>query len=164
MSDQNPTPPADGEPGMPSGGPQYGGPTPGQPPAGGMPPSYGDAQYGGQPAQPYRPTAMTPSDENTWSALAHFGGLVISFLAPLIVLLVKGNDSPRVRANAVEALNFQLSVLIYSVISSILIIILIGLLMLLAVGIGALVLCILAGIKALNGEDYRYPLTIRLVK
>jgi len=167
MSEHNPTPPSDGQPGVP--------PTPGPgatPPAGEQPsyqaptppPAYGQPQYGAPQQQGYNPGAMTPSDENTWSALAHFGGIVLGFLAPLIVMLVKGPESPRVRANAVEALNFQISIMIYVVISMILVIVLIGIFTAIATGIAALVFAIIAGVKALNGEDYRYPLTIRLVK
>lgn len=167
MSEQNPTPPSDGQPGVPptygsgdatpptGGQPQYQAPTP--------PPAYGQPQYGAS-QQGYNPGAMTPSDENTWAALAHFGGIVLGFLAPLIVMLVKGPESPRVRSNAVEALNFQISIMIYMVISMILVIVLIGFLTAIATGVAALVLSIIAGVKALGGEDYRYPLTIRLVK
>ncbi len=146
-----PPPPSTPEPTEPAG--QL---PPNSPPP---PPSYG--QY--QPQQHVGGT-LAPSDENTWVALGHFGGIVLGFLAPLIVMLVKGNESPRVRAQAVEALNFQISMMIYMLISSILVIVFIGILGIIAVG-GLIIVCsILAGIKGLNGEDYRYPLTIRLVK
>ena len=62
-----------------------------------------------------------------------------------------------------ESLNFQISLLIYLVISFILIFVLIGFVMLVAVGLFALVVIILATIAASDGRDYRYPLTIRLV-
>lgn len=129
-------------------------------------PTYGAPTYGAPqpPQQPYHPGAMTPSDENTWSALGHFGGLVLGLLAPLIVLLVKGKDSARVRAQSVEALNFQISMTIYAIVSIPLMIVLVGFITLLAVSVMVIVFSILAGIKALNGEEYRYPLTIRLVK
>ena len=136
-------------------------PTPQEQPYGGMP-TYGSAPGPGTPPQQWS-GAMTPNDENTWSALAHFGGIILGLVAPLIVLLVKGNDSPRVRAQAVEALNFQISMMIYAVASVVLILVVIGIFTLIAVCIAVLVLSILAGVKALNGEDYRYPLTIRLV-
>ena len=87
----------------------------------------------------------------------------MGFLAPLIIMLVKGNDSAFVRRHAVESLNFQISLLIYLVISFILAFVLIGFLLMAAVGLFALIVIILATVKAANGEDYRYPLCIRLV-
>jgi len=62
---------------------------------------------------------MSPSDERTWAGLAHFGGLLLGFLAPLIVMLVKGEQSPRVRAQAVEALNFQIAFMIYMFVATV---------------------------------------------
>jgi uncharacterized Tic20 family protein len=79
------------------------------------------------------------------------------------VLLVKGKDSAFVRRHSVESLNFQISLLIYLAISFVLVFVLIGFFMLAAVGIFALIVIILATVKAANGEDYRYPLCIRLV-
>lgn len=80
-----------------------------------------------------------------------------------MVLLVKGKDSPFVRRHAVESLNFQISLLIYLVISVILAFVLIGIFLLIALGIFALVVIILATMAASNGQDYRYPLNIRLI-
>jgi uncharacterized Tic20 family protein len=108
------------------------------------------------------------SEERNWALAAHIGSLVaawfaMGFLAPLIVLLVKGKESPFVRRHAVESLNFQISLLIYMVASGILVLLIIGIFMLIALGIFALVVIILATIAASNGQDYRYPLTIRLI-
>ncbi len=63
-----------------------------------------------------------------------------------------------------EALNFSILSTIAYVVSSILIFAIIGILMVIAVGIGTLVLCILAAIAANKGERYRYPLNWRIVK
>jgi uncharacterized Tic20 family protein len=63
----------------------------------------------------------------------------------------------------VESLNFQISVLIYAIISAILLLLLIGFILLPAVGIFWLVFTIIGSVRASNGEDYRYPLTIRMV-
>ncbi|MEE8457427.1 MAG: DUF4870 domain-containing protein, partial [Acidimicrobiia bacterium] len=63
-----------------------------------------------------------------------------------------------------EALNFQLSILIYLIISGILVLVLIGILLIAAVVIFQLVMAIIAAVKAANGEMYRYPLTMRMVK
>ena len=68
------------------------------------------------------------------------------------------------RANAVESLNFNLSWLLYAIVSVILIFVGIGILLLLALGIAYVILIVIASIRANNGELYRYPLTIRLVR
>jgi uncharacterized Tic20 family protein len=146
----------------PAGQGQYGQtPYPPAPPGGpGQPP------YAGQPGAP---VPLTPSDEKLWAGMAHWGALIagmvagLAFLAPLLVLVVKGNASPWVRRNAVESLNFQLSMLIYAVVCIPLMFILIGFLLIVVVGIAWLVFTIIGAVKANNGEDYQYPLTIRMV-
>ena len=124
-------------------------PPPAPPPAAGGPSS--------------EPESLT-SDEKTWAMLAHVGGILIGFLAGLIVMLTKGKESDFVRDQAVEALNFQITVAIAWFVSFILIFVLIGLLLVFVVGIGSLVLMIMGGIAANNGQRYRYPINIRMVK
>jgi uncharacterized Tic20 family protein len=136
-------------------------------PPGPPPPPGGE----GQPPQPgygYGPVAVPTQEERNWALAAHVGTFVaawfaMGFLAPLVVMLVKGKDSAFVRRHSVESLNFQISLLIYLVISVVLAFLLIGFLVMAVVGVFALVVIILASIKAANGEDYRYPLCIRLV-
>ena len=136
------------------------------------PPPGGYGQYGnaGQPG-PASP------DDRTWAMVAHIGSLVTAwfafgFLAPLLVMLVKG-DSPFVRRHAVESLNFQISMLIYSVVGAVLAF----LVLLVTFGLAALVLIpllvvvllyllfavIQATVRASNGDDYRYPFTLRFI-
>lgn len=132
------------------------------------PPAYQQPGYQ-QPGYPVAPAMLSPSDERTWGTAAHWSALVamliggLSFLGPLIVMLTQGNKSPWVRRQAVESLNFQISMAIYAIVSAILIIVLIGLVLLLVVFAFAVIMPIVASIKTSNGEDYRYPLTIRLV-
>ena len=123
------------------------------------------------PPPPYGPaeTRLPPGQERNWGSAAHWSALVagfvtgLAFLGPLLVLLVKGNESDWVRRQAVESLNFQLSVLIYLVASGILVLLLIGIVLLIAVVVAWLVLTIMAAVRTANGEDFRYPLTIRMV-
>ncbi len=136
------------------------------------------------PQHPYgqEPDGWTPGGQPTamdrsWGGAAHWSALVAAFLAlaflgPLLVLLVR-SDSPWVRRQAVESLNFQLSMLIYGVVGGIVAIVVVlvtlglGLLAVVPVALAAaafwLVLTIIGAVKASNGEDYRYPLTIRMV-
>ena len=143
--DRQPPPPP-----PPSGG--YGEQPPPPPPPGGG--------YGQQPP----PGALgagqlSQSDERLWAMLSQIGAVLIGFIAPLIVLLVQGDKSPFVRAHAVESLNFQISLLIVGIPLTII-----------TCGIGAIIFVvgwvfeIIAGIKANNGEEYRYPVNIRMVK
>ena len=161
---------------------------PNQPPYGEDQPGYGQQSYGQQPygqqpygqnvpgevppgqppyGQPYGAGQPSP-DELTWGSAAHWSALVaafvaLAFLGPLIVMLTKGNESAYVRRQAVESLNFQLSILIYAAISFVLVFVLIGFLLLPIVGIVWLVFTIIGSVRSARGEDYRYPLTIRLV-
>lgn len=111
---------------------------------------------------------MTPQSERNWAMAAHLSSFLaayvaLGFLGPLVVLLVAGDRSPFVRRHAVEALNFNLTWLIYIVVAGILAFLLIGLPILLALGIGYVVLVILATVEANGGRFYRYPLTIRFI-
>jgi uncharacterized Tic20 family protein len=101
--------------------------------------------------------------------LAHLSALLaaivgLSFLGPLLVMLIQGPKSEFVRRQAVEALNFQITTYIAAFVSFILMFVLIGFLLIIVVGIGWLVLTIVASMAANRGEDYRYPFNIRLVK
>lgn len=118
---------------------------------------------------PPRPGQLSPQEERTWGMLAHLSAIVaaivfLAFLGPLLVLLIQGPKSDFVRRQAVEALNFQITTYLAAIVSAILIVVLIGLILLPLVGIVWLVLTILASIAANRGEDYRYPVNLRLVK
>jgi uncharacterized Tic20 family protein len=121
---------------------------------------------------------LAPSEERTWAILAHIGSLVaawfaMGFLCPLVIWLIYRDRSEYVRRHALESLNFQLSLLIYSIGSGFVVVILtfvtfglaaLLLIPLLAIGaIAALVVIIRGSVAASNGQEYRYPLTIRLV-
>jgi uncharacterized Tic20 family protein len=107
------------------------------------------------------PVVIPTSDEKTMAVLAHVLTFVASILAPLIIYLVKKNESPFVEAHAKESLNFQISVLLICIV---LLITIIGVLFIWVVGILAMVLVIVATIKASEGKLYRYPFTIRFIK
>lgn len=104
------------------------------------------------------------SESKGWAAAAQLIPLIgLSFIAPLVIWLIKRDEDPYVEYWSREALNFQLSLLIWIIVGIVTIIIVVGIFILIAVGIGALVLAIVAGIKAASGDLWRYPLTIRFV-
>jgi uncharacterized protein len=93
----------------------------------------------------------------------------MGFLAPLAIMFTVGQQSAFVRRHAVESLNFQISMLIYGAGAILFSILTIGLGLLVVIPLGlaflvaALVFLIQGSIKAANGEEYRYPLTLRFV-
>ncbi|GAA1691818.1 hypothetical protein GCM10009745_41480 [Kribbella yunnanensis] len=138
-----------------------------QPPQDNVPPPPPGPQFQQQPGfqpPPYQQQPLSPQDERTWSLLAHIGTIVLGFIAPLVVLLVQGEKSPMVRAHSVESLNFQITVTIGYVISSILMFVIIGIFTFFALWIAALVFAILATIAASKGLPYKYPFALRLVR
>ena len=123
---------------------------------------------------------MSPTDERLWATLAHVFALVtffllgLSLLGPLIVYVIYANRSQYVRGHAVEALNFNITILIawiaLIVVGVILTISIIGILLLIfliplafALWIYWLVITIVAAIQANQGQPFRYPLSIRFV-
>ena len=107
----------------------------------------------------YQPT----TDEKTMALLAHVLTILVGFIAPLVIFFVKKDESEYVREHAVESLNFQISVFIYAAVCIPLVFVIVGIPLLILIGTGALVLAIVATIKAAEGKDYKYPFTIRLV-
>lgn len=104
------------------------------------------------------------SDDRTWGIIAHLSGIFTSFFGPLVIWLIKKEESSFLNAQGKEALNFQITIAIAMFVSAMLSVILIGFLLMPIVGLAALVLSIMAAVKVSNGEAYRYPLTIRLIK
>lgn len=120
------------------------------------PPRY---PYAGPPAP-----SMSPADEKLWATLVHLGGLFFGFLAPLIGYLVLKDRGPFVRAHTATALNFQLTLLIAYVVGGILSIVIIGIFVLMAAYVLNIVFCIVAAVKANQGQPYTYPLSIPFVR
>jgi hypothetical protein len=88
----------------------------------------------------------------------------VGLILPLVVYLVMRRESAYVAGNAREALNFHISIYIYCLCSIPLVFIFVGIPILILIGICTLVLAIVAAVKSSDGEVYRYPLTLRLVR
>ncbi|MCS0499249.1 DUF4870 domain-containing protein [Protaetiibacter mangrovi] len=116
------------------------------------------------PTPDYAPTAeMSPADQRLWSTLTHVGGILFSWLAPLITYLVLKDRGAFVRAHTATALNFQLTLLIAYIVGSVLSVIIIGFLVLLAAWVLSIIFGIMAAIAANKGEFYTYPMSIKFV-
>lgn len=113
-------------------------------------------------------TASAVSAESrNWAILSHLSAFVAFFgvpslVGPLVAWIVK-KDDPYVADQAKEALNFNVSFLIYGALAALSIILIVGVILLPAVLITWFVLVIVATVKASQGEYYRYPFTLRLI-
>jgi uncharacterized Tic20 family protein len=110
------------------------------------------------------PSPIPKGNDKIWTVLSHLSFFIgVPFLLPLVVYFVMRKESEYVAENAREALNFHISVLIYSICCVPLVFIFIGAPLLVAIGISSLILAVVAAVKASDGLCYRYPLTLRLV-
>ena len=110
-------------------------------------------------------TAVPRGSDKIWAVLCHLSSFFsLPLLLPLVVYLAMRGESEYAAGNAREALNFHLSLLIYIVCCIPLTLILVGIPLMIAIGLGSLVFAIIAAVKASEGGCYHYPLTIRLVR
>lgn len=116
-------------------------------------------------------TTKKANPANTWGMLCHLTSLSMyigiplgNIVGPLIIWLLKKEEFPFVDEQGKESLNFQISLMIYGIISGILCFIVIGFLLLGALVIFDIVMVILASIKTSEGKSFQYPLTIRMIK
>jgi uncharacterized Tic20 family protein len=115
------------------------------------------------------PDLVLNSDSKNWAMAGHlsafvvFVGIPFPALGPLVVWLLKRGEDPYAEWHAKEALNFNISIMLYTIASAVLILALVGIILLPVVIISWFVLAIVGGVRASNGEYYRYPMTIRFV-
>lgn len=109
---------------------------------------------------------VSASDDKVMCVLCHALPIVTTLVAPLIIWLVKKDESPAVDAHGKETLNFHISILIYVIVGVIAMFATCGFLFFLplVVGVFGLVMSIIGSVKAGDGELLRYPLTIRMIK
>lgn len=141
-----------------------------QPGGYGVQPGYGPQPGGPGPAPQGYPT----NDDKVYALIAHWGGAAgvfigggfLGWVGPLIAYVAKGSQSPVVRAHAVSALNFHITWAVAYALSFVLAVITCGGLFFLPmlVWLVPLVFGIIGGFKATNGEFYRYPMSIQVIK
>jgi uncharacterized Tic20 family protein len=112
-------------------------------------------------------------DARMWAMFCHLGGLaallpilpvVGGIIAPLIIWQIKKDEHPFVDEQGKEAVNFQISILIYELVAGLLVFLCVGAFLLFAVMIFNIAFLVIAAIKANDGFHYRYPLCIRFIK
>ena len=125
--------------------------------------------------QPVGMSKEVNKDARMWAMFCHLAGLtgyimpvVANIVAPLIIWQIKKDDFPFVNEQGKEAVNFQISMSLYLIISAILWVplsfVCVGVFIPIAIGIVDLVFLLIAAVNANNGHHYRYPLTIRFIK
>jgi uncharacterized Tic20 family protein len=116
------------------------------------------------------PVNVPVTQDHTLETLCHLLGLAgltaipfANVLAPLVLWLLKKDTNPAVDLHGKEAINFQISMSIYTILAGLSMLIVVGIVLLPAVIITNLVLIVIASVRASRGEFYRYPLTIRFI-
>lgn len=104
------------------------------------------------------------SDDRTYAVLMHVGGLLVSFLVPVIMWAIKKDESPFINHHGRQAMNFHFSMWIYMIVSFFMILFLVGFFMILALVVLYFVFGILAAVAANKGEYYRFPAVIPFFK
>jgi uncharacterized Tic20 family protein len=112
----------------------------------------------------YMPNYSPTQDEKNIALLAHILTLVAPILAPLIIYVIKKNESDFIAYHAKESFNFQIAVIVAGIICFLLIFLVVGIFLIGILGIYATVLIIVATIRASEGRIYEYPFTINLIK
>jgi len=109
--------------------------------------------------------AQPTGNEKIWSMLSHLSALIgVGIILPLVIYLAMRHESEYLAQNAKEALNFHISIYIYALCCIPLVFIVIGIPILILLGIGSLILAIVATVRASDGGCYHYPLNLRLVR
>jgi uncharacterized Tic20 family protein len=110
------------------------------------------------------PSKPSPSnDDKNIATITHLSGMLFSFVPSLVVWLLKKDDNAYIAAEAKEALNFQVSVVIAQLVAAVLVWVLIGFLLMPIIWLANIALCIIAAINTSKGETYLYPFSLRLI-
>ncbi len=110
------------------------------------------------------------NNANTWAMILHlsvFSGYVVpiaGLIAPIVIWQIKKSEYPIIDAHGKVVMNFLISFAIYGVVGVVLTFVLIGIPLLALLGVLGIAFPIIGGIKANNGEVWRYPLTIEFLK
>ena len=103
------------------------------------------------------------NDEKTIAMFAHLITFMSSFIGPLVIYLVKKDESAFIADQAKEVLNFHLSVLIYFAVAFASLFLVVGLVVLPALGLFVFIVTVIGALRAYEGKAYRYPLCIRFI-
>lgn len=103
-------------------------------------------------------------DERLLAAAIYVSSFFTTIIGPLLIWLLKKNDSAFIDKHGKEYFNFVISYSVYMIISVILMIVLIGVVTAWIVGVLAFIFTIVAAIKAYEGKEYHIPLVFRIIR
>ncbi len=107
---------------------------------------------------------LQSKDERLLAAAIYVSSFFTAFIGPLVIWLIKKDESSFIDYHGREYFNFLISYTVYGIISGILILVLIGFVLVWLVGVLALVFTIIAAIKAYDGKEYRFPFIFRIIR
>lgn len=107
---------------------------------------------------------MATNDDRLMAMLLYVLSLFVPVIGPLVIWLVKRDQSEFIDYHGKEYFNFLISYTIYFFVSGLLTIILIGIVGIILIGIYVFVFTIIAAVKAYDGQKYRIPLVIRIIR
>ncbi|MEL6189808.1 MAG: DUF4870 domain-containing protein [Myxococcota bacterium] len=134
------------------------------------PPVQAPQQNGMPPTNMGGADAAQEAETRQWAMILHLsllGGLVVplfGLVAPILIWQLKKDEMPGLDAHGKMVANWVISAFIYAVVGAVLSLVLIGILLLMALGVVSIVFPIIGGIKAKDGELWKYPLTIQFLK
>jgi len=108
--------------------------------------------------------------EKQWAMACHLSALLgyaVPFgniIFPLVIWSMNKDRSALVDRQGKESVNFQLSMILYILVSLLLVLLIVGIFMLVALALLNVIFIVIAAIKVDQGEEYRYPLTIRFIQ
>ncbi len=111
---------------------------------------------------------LSKKDDRTFGMLAHLLGAFTAFIGPLVIWMIKKEDSPFVDDQGKEAVNFQITLalgyLVAMVLGAVPLVGCFAVFLFPALWVAGVVFSIIGCLKANEGELYRYPYTLRLIK
>jgi len=103
-------------------------------------------------------------DSKFWLITLHLSNFFCIVVLPLVIWAWKKDEDPEIDRQGKDVINFQLSMVLYLFVSSILVFVLIGIVFLLALGGYITIITIVNTMKVITDNDYKYPLTIKFIK
>lgn len=107
---------------------------------------------------------MPNRDERLFAALIYVISFFTVFIGPLVIWLIKKDDSPYVDYHGREYFNFFISYTVYSLISTVLMLLLVGFVLIWIVGLLYFIFTIIAAIRAYEGTTYKIPFIFRIIR
>ena len=106
---------------------------------------------------------ISESSRKLWIIILHLSNLMPVVIVPLIIMLLKKDEIPGIEKHCRDIINFQVSICIYMIISAFLVFLVIGVLILIAIGIYIGIITLINIIKVATGKDYSYPFTMNII-